>query len=155
MVDWKLHLLSGSFMIISWLTFFYFFKIFEIGMTTIVILGVLTLFSSLFPDIDMKKSKIRDVISMILSLLVAVIYIYRYPAEWFYGIAYFVVLYFLFRSVPTKHHGITHTYRFALVFSLVLVFFVYFLFGLNQIEFLFWLGVIFLSYSTHLMLDGM
>jgi len=153
MLDWKVHLIFGCLLLIFWLNLFYFFKILEINPMTSFILVALTLFTSIFPDIDLKKSKARDISSILLAFFISIIYIYFYQSTWYYGLVYFLILYFLFKLVPTKHRGVTHTFKFSFIFSLIAVIFIHFLFKLTQTEFLVWFVMIFSSYGFHLVLD--
>jgi membrane-bound metal-dependent hydrolase YbcI (DUF457 family) len=101
----------------------------------------------------MKRSKARDISSILLAFSISIVYIYFYRSTWYYGLVYFLILYFLFKHIPTKHRGIVHTFKFSFIFSLISVVFIHFLFSLTQAEFLFWFAIIFSGYSLHLLLD--
>jgi hypothetical protein len=103
----------------------------------------------------LKKSKARDISSFLLAFFISTIYIYFYQSTWYYGLVYFLILYFLFKLIPTKHRGIVHTFKFSFLFSLIIVLLIHFLFSLTQTEFLVWFTIIFSSYSLHLLLDRM
>jgi membrane-bound metal-dependent hydrolase YbcI (DUF457 family) len=154
MLDWKIHLIFGCLLIILWLNIFYFLKTLETTPSNIFILIVLTLFTSIFPDVDLKKSKARDISSIFLAFSISITYIYFYSSIWYYGLVYFILLYFLFKLIPTKHRGITHTFKFSFVFSAIVVFVIHLLFNLSQTELFLWFAIIFSSYSLHLFLDS-
>jgi hypothetical protein len=113
----------------------------------------LILFISVFPDVDLKKSKIRDFISISIAFAVAIVYIYFYRSTWIYGLIYFIFVYLIFRNLPTKHRGISHTFKFSLFFSLMIVVLIYFIIGVKEERILFWFLVVFSSYTLHLVLD--
>jgi len=120
----------------------------------ISIFSVLTIFISIFPDIDLKKSKSRMLISLLIASIFLIEYIFILPSTWYYGIAFAAIFYFLFLLLPTKHRGITHNFLFSIVFTVLLSLFFYFTFGLNQNEILFLSGIIFTTYCLHLFLDN-
>lgn len=152
MLDWKLHLIFGLLLAITFLGSFYFFQI-ELSIETIVSMIVMTMFTSLLPDVDLRKSKIRDLVSIISAAAISFIFIYFRTDEWYLSIIYFLFLYILFKNIPTKHRGITHTFKFSFLFSIILAGIFYFLFTLNFENLLLWFTVILFSYNLHLVLD--
>jgi membrane-bound metal-dependent hydrolase YbcI (DUF457 family) len=152
MLDWKLHLIFGLLLAIAFLGSFYFFQI-ELSIETIVSMIIMTMFTSLLPDVDLKKSKIRDLVSIISAAAISFIFIYFRTDEWYLSIIYFLFLYILFKNIPTKHRGITHTFKFSFLFSVILTGIFYFMFTLNFENLLLWFTVIFFSYNLHLVLD--
>ena len=152
MKDWKLHLIFGNFLAIFWLVALYFFQ-FRLDISEVVLLVAVTLFATLFPDIDLRTSKARDMFSISLAFVISAVYIYFFRDTWYYALAYFVILYFLIKLIPTKHRGITHTVKFSLIFSLGMLVIVNFFLKLNQTENIFWFTVVFLSYNLHLFAD--
>jgi len=152
MIDWKLHLIFGFFLVLIWLNAIYFLKIFEMDLFSVLGLIVLTLFISVFPDIDLKKSKIRELISISIAFIISMTYIYFYQSTWFYGMIYFIFVYLIFKNLPTKHRGVLHSFKFSIIFSSVFIFLVYFTIGFNE-KILFWFLVVLSSYCLHLVLD--
>ena len=119
---------------------------------SVVLLLAIVIFSSLFADIDMKRSKIRDVLSLLISAVVSAAYLFLVPGSWQYAFVYFIILYFILRYIPTKHRGITHTFKFSLLFSAGLAF-IYFFFNPVAEQTVFWFLIAFSSYSLHLLVD--
>ncbi len=152
MPDWKTHLVYSLFLVIAWLNIFYLIGI-SLGLFTILTLFVFTIFPSLFADVDMKKSKIRDVFSIVISTLVAVAYLIFFIESWYYAFVYFILLYFILKYIPTKHRGVTHSFKFSLIFSLAITA-IYFIFNQFTFEkFVLWFTVVFSSYCVHLVTD--
>jgi hypothetical protein len=108
---------------------------------------------SIFPDIDMKESKSREIFAIFISFLLALIYILIFPQTWYYSLAYFFLAYLLITFLPTKHRGITHTFAFSIFFSILVTFLFYLIFKLNLNNAIFYLLIIFSVYSLHLLLD--
>lgn len=152
MIDWKLHLIFGFMLVLIWLNAIYFLKIFEIDLFSTIGLISLVLFISVFPDVDLKKSKIREMISVLIAFAISITYIYYYRSTWFYGLIYFIFIYLIFKNLPTKHRGILHSFKFSIVFSLAFVFLIYFTIGFSE-KILFWFLVVLSSYCLHLILD--
>lgn len=153
MPDWKIHLLFGCLLTIAWLNIFYFFIRMDLNLTTTSTLVFFILFSSVFQDVDLKKSKIRSLISMVLAFTISLAYIIRYPKSWYWSMVYFPILFFIFKLIPTKHRGLPHSFGFSIPFSSLLALLCYLFLGINEIETLIWFVVIFSSYSLHLILD--
>jgi len=152
MPGWKIHLLFGCLLSIFLFNVFYFWKI-GITITNNILILFLVFLSSVFADIDLKKSKIRDFLSLIVAFFVSLIYIYFYSQTWFYAPFYFVVLYLFLKYIPTKHRGLVHSFKFSILFSFLLVVFCYFFLSLGRTEILLYFFIIFSSYSLHLLLD--
>jgi len=152
MPDWKTHFIFSLFLVIIWISVFYFAN-FQLSVESLVALIVLTVFASLFPDVDMKRSKIRDVVSFIIAAIAVGAYIIFYIETWYYAPIYFVLLYLILKYLPTKHRGIAHTLKFSILFSIALAS-VYFIFNPFMFEeFMLWFVIVFLSYNLHLILD--
>lgn len=152
MPDWKTHLIFSLFLVIAWISVFYFAN-FQLNVETLIALIILTVFASLFPDIDMRRSKIRDVLSFIVAAVAVGAYILFYAQTWYYAPVYFVLLYLILKYLPTKHRGITHTFKFSILFSIVLatVYFIFNPFVLGELAL--WFVVVLSSYNLHLVLD--
>jgi membrane-bound metal-dependent hydrolase YbcI (DUF457 family) len=153
MKDWKSHLIFGLLLTIVWFSVIYFSNALTLTLQSAFLLVLATMFATLFPDIDLSKSKIRNFISITVSAIVSLLYILLYPDTWYFAPAYFLVLYVLLRNVKTKHRGVTHTIPFALVFSFLLVLLAHFVLFFSVHEFLFWFVIVFFSYALHLLLD--
>jgi len=152
MLDWKLHLIFGLLLAILIIGFFYFIQ-FEISVEVLVSLLIVTMFTTLLPDIDLRKSKIRDFVSVISAVSISFVFLFFKSDEWYLSIIYFLVLYLFFKNIPTKHRGIMHTFKFSFLISLILAIIFYFVFNLDFQNSLMWFLIIFFSYSLHLVLD--
>ena len=146
-------MIFGLLLTIAWLSAIYFFNFYSLTFESVFLLIALIMFATLFADIDFRNSKIRDVVSLIVSAILSAIYIFLFPQTWYYGLAYFIALYFLLKRIPSKHRGFTHTLKFATVFSLLVVLVMHFVFSLSQNDFIFWFVVTFSAYALHLLLD--
>jgi len=163
MPDWKTHFIFGLFLAILWLSVWLgaLQALIHPDVGKIVMLVIFSIFTSLFPDIDIKKSKMRDFVALLVSTVVSVPYVFFFPSSWYYAPIYFVLLYLILKYLPTKHRGITHSVKFSILFSLVLAF-LYFIFKESlaaelTVEFvpelILWFFVVFSGYSLHLILD--
>ncbi|MFH1623200.1 MAG: metal-dependent hydrolase [Candidatus Aenigmatarchaeota archaeon] len=120
MPDWKTHIVFGLLVAIAWAAAFPALGIASSAKKTVSLVAV-TAFASLFPDIDIRSSKMRGMVALLVAASVAVAYAFFFTVTWYYGIAYFCLLYFLVKYLPTRHRGITHTPLFALLFSVAAV----------------------------------
>jgi membrane-bound metal-dependent hydrolase YbcI (DUF457 family) len=150
-MDWKLHFIFGNLLAII-LIFSVFSLGYKISFFDLIVLIIVIQFSSVFPDIDLRKSKIRNVFSLIISLFISLTYMFYFVETWFYGPIYFAILYFLIKYIPSRHRGFTHTFRFSIIFSFLLALLIILL-KIAEKEFIFWFITIFLSYNLHLILD--
>jgi len=152
MPSWKTHLIFSLFLVVAWMSVFNFLGI-ALDFSTVFVLVILIIIASLFPDIDMKSSKMRDAFSVAIAALIAVAYWLLLSGTWYYAFVYFILLYLIIKYIPTKHRGITHNFGFSVAFSLALAF-LYFLFSPFAVEkFVFWFAIVFSSYSLHLLVD--
>jgi membrane-bound metal-dependent hydrolase YbcI (DUF457 family) len=152
MPDWKTHFIFSLFLVIAWISIFYFTS-FQLGVESIISVFVLTVFTSLFPDIDMRRSKIRDVVSFATAAVIVGAYLFFYSETWYYAPVYFALLYLILKYIPTKHRGIAHTFKFSILFSVVLAAITMAFVKLSIENFLFWFFIVFSSYSLHLFID--
>jgi len=148
MPDWKTHFIFALFIVIAWLFVFQYVQI-KFNFEQLIALVGFSLLASLFADVDTKQSKIRDVMSMAASFAVSILYIIFFMETWYYGPVYFVLLYLILKYLPSKHRGITHTFRFSFLFSMVLTV----LYSMFKEFSIMWFAIIFSSYSLHLILD--
>jgi len=153
MQDWKSHLIFGLLLAIVWFSAIYFFNVFSLTFESAFLLVMLVMFATLFADIDLRKSKIRDVLSLTVSAILSIVYMFLFPQTWYYGLAYFLVLYFLLRQVRSKHRGFTHTIWFAIIFSALMTMLLSFVLPLTLSDLFFWFIVTFSAYALHLLLD--
>lgn len=152
MLDWKLHFIFGLFLLLAILVVFNLTG-FEASIRDIVIVTVVSLFASLFPDVDMRTSKIRDLISFIIATVVSVCYLVFYIQTWYYAPIYFLLIYFIFRHLPSKHRGVTHTFKFSLFFSTVIALICYLTLNSTINSTILYFLASFLGYNLHLILD--
>ncbi len=158
MPDWKTHLIFSLFLVIVWLYVLQFVG-FHMDFEKTITIVIFSLFASLFPDIDMGRSKMRKTFSLLLSLSASLAYIFFFIDTWYYAPVYFALLYLILKYLPSKHRGITHTFKFSLLFSLVLSFlysiFRNFLFVSFYTGFVVWFLILFSSYNLHLVIDNL
>jgi hypothetical protein len=153
MPDWKVHLIFGCMLSVVWFNIFYFGRFLDEPIKAAFLL-LLSMFCTLFPDIDEKHSKIRGFISMGLAFAICVAYVVIYPLTWYYSLFYFVILSAIFNFLPSKHRGVTHSWKFSALFSSVLAIFFFIALGLSIPDGILWFSIIFLSYGMHLILDS-
>jgi len=153
MPDWKVHLIFGLLLLSFWLSLNQLFSLSSLGLKETLIFILLVPLVSIFPDIDMKKSKSRKAFAIFISFLIALIYILIFPRTWYYSLAYFFIAYFLITLLPTKHRGITHTLAFSILFSILATSFFYLIFKFNLKDTIFYFSIIFSVYALHLLLD--
>lgn len=155
MPDWKTHIVFGLLVAIAWVAVFPFLGM-QPNIEKVSSLIFVAAAASLFPDIDVRNSKMRGMVALLLAASVAVAYAFFFASTWYYGIAYFGLLYFLVRYLPTKHRGATHTFQFALLFSAAAVL-VYI--GFRQAfvlaDAVTWFFVAFSCYAVHLAIDSL
>jgi len=152
MLDWKLHFIFGLLFVIALLSFFHLIN-FKLAMQDIIVIIVLSSFASLFPDVDMQRSKIRGIVSLVIATAVAVMYLIFYIQTWYYAPVYFLLLYFIFKYLPSKHRGIAHTFKFSFFFSAVIALICYLTLNPTINAIILYFTVSFLGYSLHLILD--
>jgi membrane-bound metal-dependent hydrolase YbcI (DUF457 family) len=152
MKDWRTHAIFSLLLAIAFFNFIYFFSLFEISLQFIISLTAVVIFVSLFPDIDLRKSKIRDFVAVMVALAASLLYIY-YVSQSYFAIIYFFIIYFLIKFFPMKHRGVLHNFYFSIFFSFFSVLACYFIFYFSQKEFVFWYFIVFISYNLHLFLD--
>jgi membrane-bound metal-dependent hydrolase YbcI (DUF457 family) len=161
MPDWKTHFIFGLFLIIAWLAIFQYATandlLSSLGLrpfepASLAILIVLTQLATLFPDVDIKNSRIRTVASFAISLAVSTIYVLSFPKIWIYGPVYFALLFLILKFLPTKHRGMTHTFQLSLLFSVcagaatVVI-------NPTPAGLVFWFAIALAGYNMHLLLD--
>jgi membrane-bound metal-dependent hydrolase YbcI (DUF457 family) len=161
MPGWETHFISGLFLVVAFLALFqaYFFPsllmsagIRPYSAAGLSVMLVLVLTASLFPDIDIGNSKIRNVFSLAIAGIVSAAYVLIFPSKLAYGFPYFFLLYIILRHMPTKHRGLTHSFGFSVLFSLsasILIFF----FDPSLARMAFWAAVTMAGYNVHLLLD--
>jgi len=153
MPDWKVHLIFGLLLLSLWLSLNQILSFSVLNFKETLILILLVPLVSIFPDIDMKESKSREIFAIFISFLLALIYILIFSQTWYYSLAYFFLTYFFITFFPTKHRGITHTLLFSILFSILTTFFFYLIFKLKFKDTIFYFSIIFSVYCLHLLLD--
>ena len=116
MPDWKTHIVLGLIVAIGWAAAFPLLGIAS-SAEKLFSVAFVAAFASLFPDIDIKNSKMRWIVALLLAASVAGAYAFFFPQTWFYAAAYFALVFLLVKYLPTKHRGLTHTLPFALLFA--------------------------------------
>lgn len=153
MPSWKTHILLNLIIFIFWVKLL--FLIYpSIDIRYLFILLPLVIFVSIFPDIDTKRSKIREWISLVLATCIVILFLIIRATEIWYNIPIsFLVLYFSLKYLPTHHRTLTHTLLFSFIFSLILtwIFWIFFTptIGILFLTFL----ILFISYNSHLFFD--
>lgn len=153
MPSWKTHILLNLIIFIFWVKLL--FLIYpSIDIRYLFILLPLVIFVSIFPDIDTKRSKIREWISLVLATCIVILFLIIRVTEIWYNIPIsFLVLYFSLKYLPTRHRTLTHTLLFSFIFSLILtwIFWIFFAptIGILFLTFL----ILFISYNSHLFFD--
>lgn len=120
MPDWKTHIVFGLLVAIGWAAVFPLVGI-PSSAEKLFSVAFVAAFASLFPDIDVKSSKMRWAVALLLAASVAGAYALLFPQMWFYALAYFALVFLFVKYLPTKHRGLTHTLPFALLFSAAVV----------------------------------
>lgn len=153
MPDWKIHVSFSILLLFLLLKLFSFLNV-KLSQTKVVLLVFFCVLSSVFPDIDKANSKIRRFISFTLSLtLVSVLLYFEKFKKWYEVPLLFIFVYFLLKFLPTPHRSILHKNWFCILFTsfFVLAFFVL---GFSYVEIFLLSLTIFISYTSHLLLDG-
>ncbi len=117
MSGYKTHILSYCIFISILLAILYYFFDPGISATTLVIGISIGLFYSILPDIDAKRSKIRQLFMgiFILSLILYVIY-----PRFILALITGILAFFLFLTFFIRHRGFFHTLTAAILFSIPL-----------------------------------
>ncbi len=154
MPTWKTHIFLNVLFFVVWLKILLSFA--ETNVFYLTTVFVFVVVASVFPDIDTTKSKIRDWFSLLLSALITVVYLLNYGIiDWITVPLYFLVLYLFLRYFPTTHRTITHTFFLGLIFSIATSMLLWLIFIPSEFEIFLTFGILFISYSSHLILDAM
>ncbi len=145
------HLLFGSVLV---LIFSYFMGPFlAYSLEAVLVSAAFILLASIFPDIDHKGSVVhKRMKSLVVLLLAAVPITIGYPnvAVMIAGGSLTAVgAYYTFGLIKPKHRKVTHTFRFAVLFSTIVGVFSLVVFG-SFLPAIF----TFIAYLSHLVLDG-
>lgn len=155
MPDWKTHIVFGLLVAIGWAAAFPLVGIAS-SAEKLYSVAFVAAFASLFPDIDIRNSKMRWVVALLLAASVAGAYALLFPQTWFYAVAYFVLVFMLVKYLPTKHRGITHTLPFALLFAAaVVVVYAGFKPSFASADAAAWFLVALSGYAVHLLADSL
>lgn len=152
MPDWKTHFIFSLFFVIAVV---YVLSIvgFHLSVGELAVMVVISVFASLFPDVDTKKSKIRTAFSLIVASASVTAYLVFFFETWYYAPAYFAIIYLLIKYIPAKHRGVTHTAGFSVIFSFLLAITYVMLSSFSVQHFLLFFTVSLASYNLHLLLD--
>ena len=155
MPDWKTHIVFGLLVAIAWVAVFPFLGM-QPNIEKVSSLIFVAAAASLFPDIDVRNSKMRGMIALLLAASVAIAYVIFFTSTWYYVIAYFGLIYFLVRYLPTKHRGVTHKPQFALLFSAAVVLvYIGFKHTFAFVDVVTWFFIALSSYAVHLAIDSL
>ncbi len=150
MPDYKVHLIFGF--VFCAILYYVFRQLILLDIKSTAISLLLIGFAALFPDVDHQNSKIhRWVKSIIIIIAIIVIGVICYPNLKIAFIASFgsgMFLYILLTWFKPKHRGITHTFKFSIIFSIFIGIITLFTFH-TLIPALF----SFLAYNSHIILD--
>lgn len=153
MPSWKTHIFVNLIIFIFWLRLLYYFKP-QTSIAYSITMLLFVIISSVFPDIDTSKSKIRNWFAISFSLIATVVYLLNFNLNKWYNIfTFFIISYFVIRFFPTRHRGLTHTVKFSFFFSLVMFLPIFLLFGFDIITAIMTLAMLLLSYVSHIALD--
>lgn len=153
MPSWKKHLIFNSFLIITWLMFFFNYNLINNYLLLLFLISF-SYFFSLFPDIDTSKSYIRNILSFLLALILVIYLFFNLNIHSFLQIAFaFTILYVFFRFFPTKHRGITHSLWFSILCSLFMTIILWLIFSFSSFRFVIYFFFILSGYVSHLFLD--
>jgi membrane-bound metal-dependent hydrolase YbcI (DUF457 family) len=138
MSGYKGHILAGVLFVAIFLILNYYFNWFTLPSDPIlwVMMGFITIFYSILPDVDIQSSKAREIVFIlgIIGMLLCLFYNYI-----LYGIIIGTALLFTFLL---SHRGIMHSVLMAIIFSALLWF-------VNPIL----IPIGFLAYISHLIVD--
>ena len=155
MPSWKTHLTVNSFVLLIWVILLFNYGFIN-NYFLLILLIFFSAFLSIFPDIDTWKSKIRDLFSLLLALVLTAYFLFNISFNSIFSLlAIFILIYILFRFFPTKHRGITHKFWFSVFFCLVITIILWLLFNFSMISFLVYFLVLLSGYLSHLFLDAL
>ncbi len=150
MPDYRTHIIFGF--LFSIIVYFLFRSFFNLNFINSFISVILIGFSSVFPDIDHRNSKIHKwVKSILISITCIIIIALCYPnfyAAVIYSAISATILYILLTYFKPRHRGITHSFRFSIFFSVIIAIFTFFMFH-TLIPALFG----FVAYNSHIVMD--
>ncbi len=118
MPDWKIHTISV--LLVYAVIFLLFSFSLEFGIMALLIL----LFSGLLPDLDHPRSLIRQLLGILCSLFISVIFFVSMAAGLEIRLAssviMFLLVFLLFRKLPLRHRGrkSLHKWRIGIIISL-------------------------------------
>ncbi len=150
---WKIHLIFDLIFVVAFIGILFEAGVLE-NIFSLIFIVFFNIISAIFPDIDTPKSRIRKYISFFLTLIIGLYLIINFNiGSLIFGVTSMILIYLVIRFFPTKHRGITHTFLFGVILSVILTLILWFLFEFSLektgISFL----VIFWGYLSHLILD--
>ncbi len=148
MPNWKIHITLTLFL------YLIFINLFSLGIKASIAAILLLIFSSLLPDLDHPKSKIRNFVTGLSFLLTFVslflVLNYELEAKLVVSLLGSSVVYILFSNLPFKHRGKKSLHQWHLAFFVPLCFAaVFYIIGINYLLAFF----VLFGYFVHLLLD--
>lgn len=151
MPNYQDHLLFGSFLV---MLFSYFIGPYlSYGMEAVIVSAAFILLASIFPDVDHHSSVVHRKTRALMTLLIAAVPItlaYPNPVSMLVGGAAAAVgTYYTFELIKPKHRTVTHTFKAAAIFSIIVG-------AVSLYAFATFLPAVFtfIAYMSHLILDG-
>ncbi len=147
-MDWKLHVILSLLLYFLIISFFHFSLAYSVQALLILI------FSSLLPDLDHPKSKIRKVIFLLVFYMMAIFVVIELNVDLGMKILVLMVIliltYYLYRNIPLKHRGkrSLHLWRYCFLFTALSAI----IFAVANINISFALFII-VGYGSHLISD--
>lgn len=152
MPTWKTHIFLNILFFIAWTKII--FSVTSVDIFYPIVVLIFVVIASVFPDIDTTKSKMRDWFSLLLAIAITLFYMFNFESNnWLKIPIYFIGLYLFLRFFPTPHRTITHTFSVCLIFSLAMTLMLWFVFTPSPVLTLLTFLILFISYSSHLILD--
>ena len=152
MPSWKTHIFLNILFFAVWLKFL--LSLTSVGIFYSATVLIFVIIASVFPDVDSNRSKIRDWFSLLLALIIMIFYLLNFEInDWLKAPIYFLGVYMFLRFFPTPHRTITHTFFICFVFSVSITFLLSTIFLPSVLAIILTFAILFISYSTHLILD--
>ena len=154
MPGWKVHLTFNLIFIPFFWNLFLKETFFENIFLFLFLIFFYIIFSTL-PDIDTKKSKIRNQTSLLFAGIITIFFISQslnVISILSLPIGY-LTFYFIFKNIPMKHRGFTHTFTccFLLSFFVIFILNLFYPVGLNNS--IYYIFLLFSGYFFHIFLD--
>jgi hypothetical protein len=153
MPSWKTHLIFNFLILFVWVVLLFNHNFID-NYFLLILLILFSSFLSIFPDIDTWKSKIRDIFSFLLALILTIYFFFNMNFNSVLSLLVsFIFIYVLFRFFPTKHRGITHKLSFSIIFCLAITVILWVMFNFSMTNFIVYFLILLSGYLSHLFLD--